>query len=97
VTQGIGFAMFSSPNMAIIMNSVQPNEYGIASALSANMRSLGMVLSMMMITVFMSFYLGTHMIDTHPAEFLSVMHSSFFVFALFAGGGTVLSLLKTSA
>ncbi|MDH3973023.1 MAG: MFS transporter [Deltaproteobacteria bacterium] len=95
VFQGLGFAMFSSPNMTIIMNSVTPKEYGLASALSAKMRSLGMVLSMMVITVFISIYMGKHMIDTHSAEYLSVMRSSFIIFAIFAGGGTWLSLMRS--
>ena len=94
--QGLGFAMFSSPNMTIIMNSVSPKEYGLASALSAKMRSMGMVLSMMVITVYISIYLGKHMIDTHPAKFLSVMSSSFIIFALFTAGGTWLSLMRSS-
>jgi len=92
ILQGFGFAMFSSPNMAIIMGSVKPNEFGIASALSAKMRSLGMAFSMMIITVFMSIYLGHHMITTHKAEFLLVMRGSFIVFSLFAAAGTYISL-----
>ena len=96
IFQGFGFAMFSSPNMAIIMNSVTPKEYGMASALSAQMRSLGMVLSMMIITIFMSIYIGEHMIDSHSIEFLSVMQYSFIIFTLLAGGGTYLSLMRFS-
>ena len=96
IFQGFGFAMFSSPNMAIIMNSVTPKEYGMASALSAQMRSLGMALSMIIITIFMSVYIGEHMIDNHSIEFLSVMRSSFIIFTLFAGGGTYLSLMRFS-
>ncbi|MCG8336442.1 MAG: MFS transporter [Proteobacteria bacterium] len=96
VLQGLSFAIFSSPNMAIIMNSVTPPEYGIASALSAKLRSLGMVFSMMVITIFMSFLLGQQMIDTHQNEFLLVMRLSFIVFTVFAGIGTVLSLLKAA-
>jgi MFS family permease len=96
IFQGFGFAMFSSPNMAIIMNSVTPKEYGMASALSAQMRSLGMVLSMMIISIFMSVYIGNHMIDSHSVEFLSVMRYSFIIFTLFAAGGTYLSLMRFS-
>ncbi len=96
IFQGFGFATFSSPNMAIIMNSVPPTKYGVASALSAELRSLGMVFSMMIITVFMSIYLGEQMIDTHTDQFLIVMRLSFLVFAVFAGGGTVLSLMKAA-
>lgn len=90
--QGMGFAIFSSPNMAIIMNSVQPRQYGLASALSAKLRSLGMVISLMIVTVFISLFIGRHMLDTRSTEFLQVMRYSFIVFAISALLGTVLSL-----
>ncbi|MFL6573475.1 MAG: MFS transporter, partial [Burkholderiales bacterium] len=44
--QGVGFAFFSSPNMTMVMNAVPPERTGIASALSATARSLGMVSGM---------------------------------------------------
>lgn len=96
VCQGLGFAMFSSPNMAIIMNSVSPSEYGVASALAANLRTLGMVFSMIIITVFLSIFLGDQMIDTHPSQFVSALRLSFLVFALFAGTGVILSFKRAS-
>lgn len=58
VMHGLGFALFSSPNMAVIMSSVSKERTGMASALAAQMRSLGMVFSMMMITVFLAINLG---------------------------------------
>lgn len=94
VFQGFSFALFSSPNMAIIMSSVTPKEYGLASALSAKMRSFGMVVSMMIITIFMSLFVGQHMINTHPAEYLLVMRSSFIAFSAFAAIGTYLAMKK---
>ncbi len=92
VFQGFGFAMFSSPNMAIIMKSVQPIQYGLASALSAIMRSLGMVVSLLVVTVFMSLFIGKHMIDSNPSEFLNVMSYSFVIFSISALIGTFLSI-----
>ncbi len=91
ILQGLGFAIFSSPNMAIIMNSVEPSQYGFASALAAKLRSLGMVASMLIITIFMSIFLGKQMVDTQPVEYLSVMQLSFAVFTVSAFIGTVLS------
>lgn len=38
--QGLGFALFSSPNMTIIMSSVPANALSMASALGAKARSL---------------------------------------------------------
>jgi EmrB/QacA subfamily drug resistance transporter len=43
---GIGFALFSSPNVNAIMSSVNNKFYGIASAMQATMRLVGQMLSM---------------------------------------------------
>ena len=40
---GLGFALFSSPNTTLIMNSVPKERYGMASSLTAIMRNLGML------------------------------------------------------
>ncbi|MBW2455194.1 MAG: MFS transporter [Deltaproteobacteria bacterium] len=58
VGHGTGFALFSSPNMAVIMRSTPRERTGMASALAAQMRTLGMVTSMMLITVFLSIHVG---------------------------------------
>ena len=43
---GVGFALFSSPNVNAIMSSVDHKFYGIASAMQATMRLVGQMLSM---------------------------------------------------
>ncbi len=58
VGQGTGFALFSSPNMAVIMRSAPKERIGLASAMAAQMRTLGMVTSMMLITLFLSIHVG---------------------------------------
>jgi MFS family permease len=55
---GIGFALFSSPNMAVIMSTAPRDCTAMASALASQMRTLGMVSSMMLITVFLSTHVG---------------------------------------
>ncbi len=55
---GIGFALFSSPNMNAIMSSVQKKHYGIASGTVATMRLLGQMTSMAIATVVFSFLIG---------------------------------------
>lgn len=91
VFQGLGFAMFSAPNIALIMNSVGPTERGLASALSAVMRSLGMVISMFIVTAFLSMRLGDGAIGNRPSEFLSAMSWSFSIFAVLTAIGVVLA------
>jgi MFS family permease len=58
VCHGIGFAMFSSPNMAVIMSSAPREGTSMASALAAQMRTMGMVAAMMLITFFLARYVG---------------------------------------
>jgi MFS family permease len=43
---GVGFALFSSPNVNAVMSSVETKLYGIASATLATMRLVGQMLSM---------------------------------------------------
>ena len=91
VFQGLGFALFSAPNIALIMSSVEPGERGMASALSAATRSLGMVISMFVVTAFLSLRLGDGAVANRPAEFLSAMHWSLVIFAVLTAGGVVLA------
>lgn len=58
VTHGVGFALFSSPNMAVIMSSAPPERTAMASALAAQMRTMGMVMAMMLITFFLARHVG---------------------------------------
>ncbi len=58
VTHGLGFATFSSPNMTVIMGNAPRERTAMASALAAQMRGLGMVCALMLITGFMSVNLG---------------------------------------
>lgn len=58
VAHGVGFALFSSPNMAVILTAVPSERTGLASALASAMRTLGMVVSMLLITTFLAVALG---------------------------------------
>jgi len=91
--QGIGMAMFSSPNMNIIMSSVEREYYGIASALAANMRTLGMVLSMTIVITFISIFIGHSTIGAANApQFMTAMHLSVISFIILGVFGLLLSL-----
>ncbi len=58
VVQGLGFALFSSPNTNAIMSSVEKRFFGIASGMVGTMRTLGMMFSMAIVTVVFSLLLG---------------------------------------
>ena len=80
VMQGLGFALFSAPNIALIMNSVEAADRGQASALSGLSRSMGMVVSMFIVTAFISISLGDTAIDHNPRDFLHALSWSFTLF-----------------
>ena len=94
VFQGLGFAFFSAPNISNIMTSVGPAERGMASALSAEMRSLGMMVSMAIVTVLISVRLGTAAISSVPERYLSVMTLVFISFSVLTALGVLASLRK---
>jgi MFS family permease len=48
---GLGFALFASPNMTVILAAVPPQSYAVASSLTGAMRTFGMAASMAGITV----------------------------------------------
>ena len=75
LAQGIGFGLFSSPNMATIMNSMPGSASGMASALAAKARSLGMVIGMIVTASLISLDFGDAPIEEHPARFIDTMTS----------------------
>jgi MFS family permease len=78
---GAGFALFSSPNVSMIMGSVAPRYLGIASGLNSTMRTLGMMASMLIITLIFSVLMEGQAITpaTQPA-FLASMRLALLVF-----------------
>lgn len=81
VLLGIGFAFFSTPNMTIVMGSVTPKDYGIASSLVATMRTVGMLTAMTVITFLLTLFMGDAPI-THEtaASYVKAMRTGFVIF-----------------
>lgn len=92
--QGVGFAFFSSPNMATVMNAVARSESGIASALSATARSLGMVSGMLIVAALVSLNLGHEPVGADPARYIATMHTAFWILAGVTAAALTLSLLR---
>ncbi len=67
---GLGFALFSSPNMNAIMSSVAKKHYGSASGTVATMRLLGQMVSMTITTVLFAIIIG-------PAQITPATHHLF--------------------
>ena len=80
---GLGYALFSSPNMNAIMSSVETRQLGIASGAVATMRLLGQMTSMGVATVIFALLLGRVQItpEYYP-RFLTCVKTSFLIFGL---------------
>ena len=92
--QGVGFAFFSSPNMTMVMNAVPPERTGIASALSATARSLGMVSGMLIVGALVSLHLGHDPVGADPARFVGTMQTSFWILAALTAAALAVSLIR---
>jgi EmrB/QacA subfamily drug resistance transporter len=82
VILGIGFALFSSPNMNAIMSSVENRYYGIASGAVATMRLIGQMLSLSIATLIFSFMIGKAKIS--PANYDAFLNSVNLAFKIFS-------------
>ncbi|HEY6559531.1 MAG TPA: MFS transporter [Polyangiaceae bacterium] len=91
--QGLGFALFSSPNMTIIMRSVPVTALSTASALSAKARSLGIVFGMLAAGTAISLELGDEPVQAHPLTFIAIMSSVFGVLTALSALALLVSVL----
>ncbi len=82
VLMGLGFALFSSPNVSLIMGSVEPKYLGVASGLNSSMRTLGMMTSMMIITLIFAYLMNDQPVTpaTEP-QFLASMRLALLIFS----------------
>jgi MFS family permease len=80
-TQGIGYALFSSPNMKVIMNSAAESEVSMASALGAKSRSLGMIAGMLVTALLIALRIGNDPVEKHPLEFVGIVGTGFTILA----------------
>lgn len=92
---GFGFAFFSSPNTSAIMGSVERRLYGVASGVVATMRLLGQMLSMGIVMLVFSLYIGRVQItpDKYPSFLLS-LKTSFLIFTILCLAAILASLAR---
>jgi MFS family permease len=92
---GFGFALFSSPNTNAVMSSVSERAYGVASAMVATMRQVGMVFSMGVAMLMFTLYIGRVQITPeYHSLFLVSMKTSFIIFAILCFSGIFASLAR---
>lgn len=93
VTLGLGFAFFSSPNISVIMGSIEPRYLGVASGLNSTMRTLGMMASMTVITIIFSIFMGEQAVTlSTQAQFLASMRTALITFSVLCLIGIFFSL-----
>jgi EmrB/QacA subfamily drug resistance transporter len=93
--EGLGFGLFSSPNVNTIMSSVDLRHYGVASATMSTMRLTGQMFSMGLAMLVFSLTVGSSQIT--PAQydsFLAAVRIAFGLFALLCVGGLFASLAR---
>jgi EmrB/QacA subfamily drug resistance transporter len=79
---GLGFSFFFSPNMLVVMGSVERKHYGVASATVVTMRQIGMTLSMAITTLISALYIGGGEVTSeYFSPFLMSLKTSYGVFA----------------
>lgn len=89
---GMGFALFSSPNMNTIMGSVEKPQYGQASGIASSMRVFGQIISMSVITFLFTMNFGNSSVDAvSDPIFMNVMQWSFLIFAVVGTPGIYFS------
>lgn len=92
---GIGFALFSSPNVNAIMSSVERKFYGIASAVQATMRLAGQMLSMGIAMIVFSAIMDNKSLAPENNElFISSSRVIFVILAAACAAGVAASLAR---
>lgn len=92
---GVGFGLFSSPNMNAIMSSAERKLYGVASAIVATMRTLGQMLSLGIALLIFSVVIGRVQITPQYYDaFLSSTRIAFSIFAALCVLGIFASLAR---
>lgn len=92
---GLGFAFFSSPNTSALMGAVQRRHYGVASSLVALMRTLGQMISMGMVMILFSIFMGQAQIT--PAVYPQFMESTrvaFIISSVLCALGVIASMIR---
>jgi len=79
---GVGFALFSSPNVNAIMSSVENRFYGVASASLATMRMVGQMLSMGIAMLVFALLIGDRSITENTSGLLII--SAKWIFGILA-------------
>lgn len=92
---GLGFALFSSPNMNAVMSSVERRFYGVAAGTVSTMRLVGQMFSMGLAMLVFAVVIGRVEITPEVyAQFLTSVRIAFIAFAALCFAGIFASLAR---
>ncbi|WP_430815659.1 MFS transporter [Carboxylicivirga sp. RSCT41] len=92
---GLGFALFSSPNMNTIMSSIDKTKSGLASGMVATMRVLGQMASVTIASALFAIFFKNESIEGVADKlFIKGIHYAFLTFAFICGGGIYFSMSR---
>ena len=95
IALGMGFALFSSPNMNAIMSAVESRHFGIASGTVATMRLLGQMTSMAITMVVFAIFIGREPISpSNYGPFLKSVRVAFLIFSSLCTIGILFSMFR---
>jgi MFS family permease len=94
---GLGIGIFASPNTNAIMGSVEKKSLGVAAGTLGTMRTAGMMVSMGIMMILFTLYLGQTEItpQVHP-EFLGSVRTGFIIFTFISVLGLLCQLVARS-
>lgn len=93
---GVGFGTFSSPNTNVIMSSVEPKDYSMASATTGTMRLTGQAFSMGLAMMAIALTIGgeVKLSSTLSRELISSVKVTFTIFAILCSIGVYTSSVR---
>lgn len=91
---GVGTAFFATPNMSSIMGSVGARHLGVASAMTAAMRTVGMTSGMILITVTIAQQLGHEAVSAdNLLQYMQAMRNALISFTAIGVPGVILTFM----
>jgi MFS family permease len=95
---GVGAGLFSSPNTNAVMSSVDRRFFGVASGAVAAMRSIGMMLSMGIVMILFSVYIGqAEITPAYYPQFLTSARVGFLIFTALCLAGVFIQFAAKKA
>ncbi|OGO00056.1 MAG: MFS transporter [Chloroflexi bacterium RBG_13_51_52] len=95
---GLGIGIFASPNTNAIMGAVEKKSLGVAAGTLGTMRTAGMMVSMGIMMILFSLYIGqTEITTAYYPQFLSSVRTGFIIFTVFSVFGLFCQMVARSA